>query len=212
MREYFENWKRELHEHKYLILISILILICAGIINISAGTYVDQANTSPVNDIILDNIPTINLEPLFSWGAILFFFVLLLYLLFFNVKRFHSAAFAFSVLILVRSFFIVLTHLGKPIDAVELGSLPGIYKIFNFHNDLFFSGHAAMPFMAFLLFRNEKIAWFFLLTTMVMSITVLAMHLHYSIDVFAAFFITYAIYTFSNWFDGWFKEKYFSER
>ena len=33
-----------------------------------------------------------------------------------------------------------------------------------------------------------------------MGITVLGMHQHYSIDVFAAFFITYGCYKFGNWF------------
>ena len=32
-----------------------------------------------------------------------------------------------------------------------------------------------------------------------MAITVLGMHQHYSIDVFAAFFITYGVYKMGGW-------------
>lgn len=208
LKQWYDNWKIELSEHKYLILLSLVFLVFANIINVYAGNYVDSKDAIPVKDIILDNIPTINLEWIFSYGMIIFLSILLCYVLFLKVKQFHIVAFSFSTLILVRSFFITLTHIGKPSDAAIMTSLPGIYQALNFHNDLFFSGHAALPFMAFLLFRKEKIGPFFLFMTIVLSLTVLIMHLHYSIDVFAAFFITYAIYKFSKWFG----EKYFSKK
>lgn len=208
LKQWYDNWKIELSYHKYLILISLLFLLFANIINYHAGNYVDTVDAVAVKDIILDNIPTINLEYIFSYGMIIFLFVLLFYTLFFKVKQFHTVAFSFSTLIFVRSFFITLTHLGKPADAAIMTNLPGIYQALNFHNDLFFSGHAALPFMAWLLFRKENIGPFFLFMTIVLSFTVLVMHLHYSIDVFAAFFITYALYKFSKWFS----EKYFYKK
>jgi hypothetical protein len=208
LKQWYDNWKIELSEHKYLILVSLLFLLFANIINVYAGRYVDSKEVIPVQDIILDNIPTINLEWIFSYGMLIFLSVLLFYVLFFKVKQFHAVAFSFSTLILVRSFFITLTHIGKPADAAIMMSLPGIYQSLNFHNDLFFSGHAALPFMAFLIFRKEKMGPFFLFMTILLSITVLVMHLHYSIDVFAAFFITYGLYKFNQWFS----EKYFSKK
>ncbi|MBD3360385.1 hypothetical protein GF366_01130, partial [Candidatus Peregrinibacteria bacterium] len=71
-------------------------------------------------------------------------------------------------------------------------------KLF-FENDLFFSGHTAVPFLAFLVFKESKIfKWVMFAGSILMAITVLLMHVHYSIDVFAAFFITYGIYSISN--------------
>ena len=207
-KTWYETWKNELSDHKYLILLSLVFLLFATIINLYAGKYVDNANVIPVNDIILDNIPTINVEWMFSYGMVVFLLILVCYVLFFKVKQFHKAVFSFSTLILVRSFFITLTHIGNPADAIIITGIPGIYQSLNFHNDLFFSGHAAIPFMSFLLFNNEKIGMFFLFMTVVFSITVLLMHVHYSIDVFAAFFITYAVYVFTDWFG----EKYFSRK
>lgn len=206
-KTYFQNWKTELSEHKYLILLSVLFFLFSYIMTYFASKYVDSANTTPVQDLILDNIPTINLGILFSYGMILLFVVTLFYILFFKVKQFHIIVFSFSTLILVRSFFITLTHLGNPADAVLISNLPTIYQGLTYQNDLFFSGHAAIPFMGYLLFRKEKIGIFFLVMTIILSLTVLFMHVHYSIDVFAAFFITYAVYKLTEWFS----EKYFTK-
>lgn len=204
-KEYFTNWKKEIFDHKYVILISLLFFLFANIINLYAGRYVDTTQAIPVSDLILDNIPTVNLEIIFSYGMIIFLAIVLIYVLFFKVNKFHKVVFSFGTLILIRSIFITLTHLGKPVDAAVITGLPGLYQSLHFHNDLFFSGHAALPFMAYLLFRKERIGIFFLVTTILFSITVLLMHVHYSIDVFAAFFITYGIFKFSEWFS----EKYF---
>ena len=67
---------------------------------------------------------------------------------------------------------------------------------FFYKNDLFFSAHTGIPFLAFLLFNkdNKWISYFFLISSFIMALTVLFMHVHYSIDVFAAYFITYSIY------------------
>jgi membrane-associated phospholipid phosphatase len=59
-----------------------------------------------------------------------------------------------------------------------------------------------MAFMAFLVFRKETIGKFFLILTAIFSVTVLLMHVHYSIDVFSAFFITYGVYKFCGWVIG----------
>ena len=76
---------------------------------------------------------------------------------------------------------------------------PAWFTVLDFKNALFFSGHTAVPFLGFLLFRKEKIGIFFLIATIVMALTVLFMHVHYSIDVFAALFITWGSYGIGEW-------------
>lgn len=62
-------------------------------------------------------------------------------------------------------------------------------------NDLFFSGHTALPFlMALIFWQNVKLRWAFILLSLFFGSAALLGHLHYSIDVFAAFFITYGIF------------------
>jgi membrane-associated phospholipid phosphatase len=103
-------------------------------------------------------------------------------------------------LVMVRSFFITLTHLKIPADAIIV-EFPKIYDFVAFNNDLFFSGHTAIAFLGFLLFIKQKtLRIFFLISTVVMAITVLFMHVHYSIDVFASLFITYGSYKIGEMF------------
>jgi hypothetical protein len=197
---WFESWKREFAEHKFSILFSVLFFVLANVINQFASNYVDKVTTAAVPDLILDHVPPINLEFIYIYGVIFLVFVLAVYVFFFRITEFHKVIGQFSLLILIRSFFMIFTHLGTPAGSIVLENPPLIYDFFNFHNDFFFSGHTAVPFMAFLLFRKEKIGRLFLFMTFILAATVLLMHRHYSIDVFSAFFITYATYEFGRWF------------
>jgi len=199
IKKWYDEWKIELSEYKYLILLSLMFLVLAEIISFYTSTYVDKIPGVAVRDLILDNIPTLNLDFIFVYSFIALLLLIALYALFFKIKEFHKIAILFSLLVLTRSIFITLTHLGIPADARVITNCPGSYVLFNFRNDLFFSGHVAMPFMAFLIFRSEMIGKVFLLLTIILSLTVLFMHVHYSIDVFSAFFITYGVYHFGQW-------------
>jgi hypothetical protein len=198
MKQVINLWAREVRRHKNLIAVSIIFLIIAVAFNYAAGSYVDRKNAVAVPDLILDNIPTVDLDFIFLWGAVLIVVVGVLYPLFFKVNELHIVLSQFSLLILIRSFFITLTHLSIPVNALVYHT-PKFFSIFDFNNALFFSGHTAIPFLGFLIFRKEKIGIFFLISTVVMAITVLFMHVHYSIDVFAALFIAYGSYKIGEW-------------
>jgi len=199
IKEWFLQWRKELYHHKYLILISLFIIFIAVCINYAAGIYVTyKAQVVDVPDLILSHFGPYNLRFLFVYGWLLFFYMLILYPLVFKVRKFHIMLFQFSFLIIIRSFFIILTHLQTPIDAIP-GSFPGFYNLLKFNNDMFFSGHVAVPFLGFLIFKESKIKYFFLIGSIIMAITVLGMHQHYSIDVFAAFFIVYGSYKIGNY-------------
>lgn len=60
--------------------------------------------------------------------------------------------------------------------------------------DLFFSGHTATLFIFFLIEDKKILKSVFLICTIGVAITVLLQHVHYTIDVFAAVFFTYACY------------------
>ena len=191
----------EFLNHKHLITMSICFLIIALTLNFFAGNYVNYAGNVIASDLIIDNISPINLSFIFLWGYAAVVFVLLFYNLLFNVKEFHVTLSHFSLLVLIRSFFITLTPLKAPTDAIIL-QIPNLYNLIIFNNDLFFSAHTAVPFLGFLLFKksSKPLKFFFLIMTIVLASTVLLMHVHYSIDVFAAFFIAYGSYRTGNWF------------
>lgn len=171
----------------------------AMIVNQYAGRMADAAgdaaNTSP--DLLLSFLPHWDTSILFIYG----FTVFLLWLIYAGVRyereRVPRMLWAFAVLVVVRSFFIILTPMRTPPDHAVVAGDP-LFAVFGrfltFKHDLFFSSHTATPFLAFLLFRGPKVRLSFLAISLLMGATVLFGRFHYSIDVFAAFFITYGLH------------------
>ncbi|MCX6766927.1 MAG: phosphatase PAP2-related protein [Candidatus Moranbacteria bacterium] len=185
---------------KYVVYSSamgIILLALSLVANFAANVFATNRMGNPVSDIILDNIPTYNVSVLFFQGFGLFL-ALAAVLLIIRPKRIPFALKSLAVFILIRSAFIILTHMGPP--ANEMFFDPGtISKKLTAGADLFFSSHTGLPFLAALVFWEEKIyRYLFLTLSLVFGAAVLLGHLHYSIDVFSAFFITYGIYHISR--------------
>jgi len=191
----FNEWKKEFWNYKVIICLSVLFWVIANILMIIAGSYTEKKGDVAVSDLILNAIPTVDLSIIFAYGMTIIILVLILYPFFFNIKELHRVLIHLSLLTLARSIFITLTHLKQPSDAI-ITTLPRIYELIVFRNSLFFSGHVGFSFLGFLLYREKSkfLKYFFLIATLVMIATVLLMHVHYSIDVFAALFITYGVY------------------
>jgi hypothetical protein len=197
--ERVKEWRRELRSHRGLIILSLVFLVVGTALDLISGDFVTDVKTGVIApDIILDHVPPINLEIIFVYGPIVIIFLLFMYPLFFHVKKVHVVLTQFSLLIMIRGFFMIFTHLKPPIDAIPV-SYPWFLDYFNFQNDLFFSGHTAVPFLGFLVF-NERIRYFFFAGAIILGATVLLMHIHYSIDVLSAFFITYGSYKIGEYF------------
>jgi len=195
------DWKNEIYNHKHLIFFSLIFLAVALVLNYTAGAYVSRISSVSASDAILDSIPTIDLDFLFIYGEAFIIFVLFAYPLFFRVRDLHRVISQFSLLVLVRSGFICFTHLKVPASALQF-SQPYFMSLLNFQNDLFFSAHTALSFLGFLLFKGEKIRYFFLIASIIMGCVVLLMHVHYTIDVLSAFFITYGTFEIGKWLFG----------
>ena len=98
---------------------------------------------------------------------------------------------------LIRSTFISMTHLAPYSDAVSINI--NILNKITTGGDMFFSGHTGLPFlMALIFWRQKNLRYLFLAVSVAFGITALMGHYHYTIDVFAAFFIAYGVYAFSD--------------
>ncbi|HTY39792.1 MAG TPA: phosphatase PAP2-related protein [Candidatus Paceibacterota bacterium] len=176
------------------------MLIGALLVQMQAGRYsaAKAISSSFVHDIILDNVPVVNVDYIIVQGAVAMFLLALVlgalrpqYLLF-GLK-------VTALLVLVRAGFINLTNLGLNPNELILGATASasfrLYRLVDYPGNYFFSGHTAVPFLLALVFWRARF-WrmFFFLASALFGASVLLAHIHYSIDVFAAPFIAYGMF------------------
>lgn len=174
------------------LLEAMLIFIISVFVTHYASKYAAIKAGNHVEDIILSNTRVYDFEVLFVHGAIMLS-LFVVALCFYYRKTAPFLIKAVSLFIIIRAMFVSLTHIGPYPLKLELES--GLLNFITSGNDLFFSGHTGLPFLIALIFWDHRyIRYLFITSSVVFGIVVLLSHLHYSIDVFAAFFITYSIY------------------
>jgi hypothetical protein len=184
-------------EWREFLFISLPLVALAVFLQIYSGRITTALTTGgPLEDSILRMIPPMDLSFYFVWGYILMITANILLVTVSDVKLFREAAFFFSLIVIVRAGFILLTGLRSPSGSLPV-VFPGLTGKLQAENDLFFSGHCAIPFMAYLFFKGKKkmVRFFFLFGSLSLGATALIMHRHYSIDVVAAPFICFGVYT-----------------
>jgi len=187
------DWAGDVWACRRMLVIAAVLTVVGLAADYYCGSYVTVTPGAKVPDLILDKIPPVDLGFLFVYGYMVLLMIMCLYPAFFRVRTLPMVAIQFSVLLTLRSVFMIFTHLETPAGSVAVG-FPGFFEHLYFENDMFFSGHTAMPFLGFYLFRRGRLRYVFLVGAIVMGTAALAMHLHYSIDVFGAFFMTYCSY------------------
>jgi hypothetical protein len=194
MKQKFEDYKKYFTDKYFLksLILSFIFLTISLVVNFYAGTYATERASNPVTDIILSNIPVFDLDGVFIWGSfILGAFITLICL--YRPERIPFVVKSIALFVVVRSLFITLTHLGPFPSQIVIDS--NLLSKMSFGGDLFFSGHTGLPFLLALIFwKNKLMRYVFLCFSIMFAIVVLFAHLHYSIDVLSAFFITYSIF------------------
>ncbi len=191
------TWTQELYAYRRLLVLASFLFVVALYADYRCGVYVTYRDSVKVPDLILDRLPSMDLGFLFTYGYMALIVGMFSYPILRRIRMLHVVAIQFSLLLLLRSIFMIFTHMGTPAGAVAV-EFPGIFSKLYFENDMFFSGHTAMPFLGFYLFRHSALRYVYLVGAVVMGAVALVMHLHYSVDVFAAFFMTYASYQMGN--------------
>jgi hypothetical protein len=199
-KENINMLKNIFHKHKLLwsqksfrlsAFLSLIFLLASLLANYAGNLYASLSASNYVSDLILDNLPVVNIDFMFFEG----FGIFILFIVYFLIKEPQKIPFtikSIAVFILIRSISISLTHLAVPPDHSPLDN---IFRGITFENDLFFSSHTGLPFlMALNFWENKRVRLIFILISLIFGASVLLGHIHYSIDVFAAFFITYGIF------------------
>jgi hypothetical protein len=179
-------------------LAGVLLLVVALVTNHYAGLYAFESASNAVTDIILSNIHAFDVDMIFIYGPVLFW-AFVAYTLIRRPATIPFTLKSVAVFIFVRALFISLTHIGPFPEHIELTNR--FFLFFSTGSDLFFSGHTGLPFLLALVFWKDT--WLritFILTSIFFGVIALLGHLHYSIDVAGAFFITYTIFHISRYF------------
>ncbi len=203
MKKLFNNHSTFWTEKPFLgaVAFGLVLLAASLIINNLANSYTVSHVSNSVTDILLDNLPTVNVDFIFSDGAMIFLFIVA-FILLYEPRRIPFALKAIALFIFIRSLFLVLTHIAPPLHGSPI-DVDSLINKFSYGDDLFFSEHTGLPFMLALVFWREKyLRYFFIVATVIGASAVLLGHLHYSIDVFSAFFISFGIFNIAKVFFG----------
>jgi hypothetical protein len=119
-------------------------------------------------------------------------------------RLFHTAILTYSIVVTFRIIAMYMLPLNPPQNIILLNDpfvqLFGTGEILT--KDLFFSGHTSTLFMLYLIAENKFYKKLFLISTVVVALSVIIQHVHYTIDVFAAPFFTYTAYKITGKFLG----------
>lgn len=193
-RNWRNAWGNENFRRKTIIGSLLLFSIMAtmpyffGIIEKRLGTR--------LNDHLLQILPAFDVSVI----TFLIIWSMSLFLLFRCAQKpeiFIVALYTLILLSLTRMLTITLFPLNPPAGLIPLkdplSSLfyggPSVFVT----KDLFFSGHTSAQFMIFLCLQGKKDKQVALIATILVAVLVLVQHVHYTIDVLAAFAFTYLI-------------------
>lgn len=186
-------------KYRNSVLIGFLLFLVSLIVNRYASFYATAQASNSVTDLLLDNIPVMSVEWIVNDVAAAFGFSMIFFILW-QPRRIPFVLKAVALFIFIRSGFIIFTHLAPFPERVLLDPTD-IFRTLTYGGDYFFSGHTGMSFLMALIYWQEKRLRYYCLTmSILLSVGVIFGHLHYSIDVFAAFFITYGIFVMAQRF------------
>ena len=186
----------QLFKSRYL-YIGFLSLVAGMALNIASQTYLhnymSSGKTLPMlSDLILDNLPLIDLSLVYDIICLIPIFLLFVYVV--HKKEYNRVPFMLlmiGIFYLVRGVFIVLTPFGNP--PMFGGSDPLFNGFSKYELGVYPSGHTGNVFMLFLLVNDSIYKRIILVCLIVVIIALLLSRSHYSIDIFSGLFFAYAI-------------------
>lgn len=207
-RRYKNHFARQ--DYRVAAIVSFLFFLASIFASLLAGHFATEVASNPVSDIILSNTPVYNVGGLFVYGT----FLLVIFMTAISLAHPRRIPFIFlslALLFFIRAGFVSLTHIAAfPERAVS--NFGFTMRSYFFGNDLFFSGHTGAPFMMALVFwRDVRLRLAFLAWTIFFGLVVLLGHLHYTIDVASAFFITFAVYALAEWLFPEYRALFYSD-
>lgn len=194
-----QAWASMVFRRKFIVSAVVLAIIVLALP--SFFQYIEQREGAYLHDLVLQAIPAADVSiPTFLiiWsisGLVI-------------VRMIQQPAFAllmlssFTLLCIARMISITMVPLDPPDGLIRLND-PLTSMVYGgkdkfITKDLFFSGHTSNMFLMSLCLTKKTDKYLALLATLVVGVLVLVQHVHYTIDVLAAFFFTYIVYRVSK--------------
>jgi len=190
-----EAWQLRRFRNKTFVALALVAIIL--ILLPSFFAFIEKRDGMVLQDFVLDRLPAMDVSiPTFIiiWSVVLLVF----YRIYHNPSIFLVIAYGFILMCLCRVLTISLIPLNPPPGLIVLKDpianiAYGGNGIF-ITKDLFYSGHTGNMFLFFLCLQHKWDKIIALVASFLVGILVMVQHIHYSIDVFAAFIFTYFIY------------------
>jgi hypothetical protein len=162
--------------------------------------YIQQRPGTAINDWLVNQLPPQDMSLVifaFIWGCA----PLVIYCSWKNPQFYSRILLGYLLVSLSRFVTIYLIPLEPPpglIDLVDPLANTFYGKGDYITKDLFYSGHTSTIFLIYLNFEKRWMKLFALVGTVVVALSVLFQHIHYTIDVLAAPICTYFFYWLSK--------------
>ncbi len=191
------NWKKffKNKKNKVEFLLTIVLLAVVLISFSQFLLFVEDRTGAILSDPILNLFSPIDL----TWLIFALIYLSLLLAIVELVKepeRFLLALQCYGLMVILRFIAMYLMPLEAPSTLLPLND--PFVQLFGEGNilekDLFFSGHTATLFLLFLMIKKRNLKIIFLIFTLIVGISVILQHVHYTIDVFVAPFFAYTSY------------------
>jgi membrane-associated phospholipid phosphatase len=187
----------QLKRFRYKTIIALLLVAIILIMLPTFFAFIEKRDGMVLQDYVLDAIPAMDVSiPTFTiiWSVVLLVF----YRIYQNPRLFLLVAYGFFLMCVLRMLTISLLPLNPPPGLIVLKDpianiAYGGNGIF-ITKDLFYSGHTGNMFLFFLCLQHKWDKIIALTASFLVGILVMVQHIHYSIDVIAAFLFTFFIY------------------
>ena len=207
---------------------AVLFRYACFVVMLALSLWAEARPAPHLPDLIIDHLPYLSFIDRYNhWLLTLAYIPLALALLLVDAQRFVRYNVTSGLLSLVRGLCIAATGLGpvrgpdvhagmfltasgQPSGAffqalVELCTPGGLFGKDAAHvyltKDLFFSGHTGVTFLLLLyIWPERRLRWLMLTGHVLVVVSVLVSHLHYTIDIVGAYAIAFSLYTLR---EGW---------
>lgn len=186
---------------KYLYIGVIAVVAGAGL-NFASETYLhnymSEGKTLPMlSDLILDNLPFINISLIYDVFCLVPIFLVLVYIV--HKQDYRSIPFfllMIGIFYIIRGIFIVLTPFGNP--PMFTGSNPLFNGFSKYEIGVYPSGHAGNVFLMYLMVKDKGYKKLIAICLFIVVVALFLSRGHYSIDILSGLFFSYAIKAFGE--------------